>query len=204
MRESEPKTMTGHSGSKQDLKLRKMGSRMVKAVRFNGDTFRELRDDPSATAQSLSLIAIVGLCYGAGLGLFGFFIAGISMLEVLTITLIGLLAAIVIALLWSLTSLLIVRKLFRGRIGYWAFARPFFFAWTPGLFFILMSGPIPIVFEIVRATSTVWIGIATVFAVKNAVGISTQQSMLTFITSTVSLIFVGTILLSLIQFLIIR
>jgi hypothetical protein len=177
---------------------------MVKAVRFNGDTFRELRDDPSATAQSLSLIAIVGVCYGAGLGLFGFFIAGISMLEVLTITLIGLLAAIVIALIWSLTSLLIVRKLFRGRIGYWAFARPFFFAWTPGLFFVLMSGPIPIVFEIVRATSTVWIGIATVFAVKNAVGISTQQSMLTFITSTVSLIFVGTILLSLIQFLIIR
>jgi hypothetical protein len=67
-----------------------------------------------------------------------------------------------------------------------------------------MSGPIPIVFEIVRATSTVWIGIATVFAVRNGAGISTQQSMLTFITSTVSLIFVGTILLSLIQFLIIR
>jgi hypothetical protein len=177
---------------------------MVKAVGFNGDIFRELRDDPSATAQSLSLIAIVGVCYGAGLGLFGFFIAGISMLEVLTITLIGLLAAIVIALVWSLTSLLIVRNLFRGRIGYWAFARPFFFAWTPGLFFVLMSGPIPIVFEIVRATSTVWIGIATVFAVRNAAGISTQQSMLTFITSTVSLIFVGTILLSLIQFLIIR
>jgi F0F1-type ATP synthase assembly protein I len=204
MRESEPKTMTGHSGSKQDLNLRKMASRMVKAARLNGDTFRELRDDPSATVQSLSLIAIVGLCYGAGLGLFGFSIAGISMLEVLIITLIGLLAAFVIALVLSITSLLIVRKLFRGRIGYWALARPFFFSWTPGLLFILMSEPIPLVFDIVRATSTVWICIATVFAVKNAVGISTQQSLLTFITSTVSLIFVGTILLSLIQFLIIR
>jgi hypothetical protein len=177
---------------------------MVKAARFNGDTFRELRDDSSATAQSLSLIAIVGLCYGAGIGLFGFFIAGISMLEILTITLIGLLAAIVIALVWSVTSILIVRRLFRVRIAYWALARPFFFSWTPGLLFILMSGPIPIVFEIVRATGTVWIGIASVFAVKNAAGISTQQSMLSFIASTVSLILVGTILLSLIQFLIIR
>jgi len=43
-----------------------------------------------------------------------------------------------------------------------------------------------------------------VFAVKNTVGISTQQSMLTFITSAVSIIFLGTIILSLIQFLIIR
>ena len=177
---------------------------MLKAARFNGDIFRELRDDPSGTAQSLSLVAMVGLCYGAGLGLFGFFIAGISMLEILTIALIGLLAAILIALVWSATSLLIVTKLFRRRIGYWGFARPFFFSWTPGLLFILMSGPIPIVFEIVRATSTVWIGIASVFAVKNAVGISTQQSMLTFITSTVFLIFASALVLSLIQLLIIN
>ena len=196
--------MAGDSWSKQDFNLRRMGSRMLKAARFDGDTFRELRDDPSGTAQSLSLVAIVGLCYGAGLGLFGFFIAGISVLETLTITLIGLLAAILIALVWSATSLLIVTKLFRRRIGYWGFARPFFFSWTPGLLFILMSGPIPIVFEITRATSTVWISIASVFAVKNAAGISTQQSMLTFMASTISLIFVGTAILSFIQFLIIR
>jgi len=177
---------------------------MLKAARLNGESFRELRDDPSATAQSVSIIAIIGLCYGAGLGLFGFFIAGIFVLETLTITMISLLATIFIALVWSGTTLLIVTKLFGRRIGYWGLARPFFFSWSPGLLFILMSTPIPIVFEIVRATSAAWIGIASVFAVKNVVGISTQQSMLTFIASTVSLIFIGTIVLSLIQFLIIR
>jgi hypothetical protein len=190
--------------AKQDFNLKRMGSRMVKAARFKGETFRELRDDSSATAQSVFVIAIVGLCYGAGLGLFGFFVAGISILEILTITLIGLIAAIVIALVWSATSLLIVRKLFRANVGYWSFARPFFSSWSPGLLFVLMSAPIPVIFELVRATSTVWIGIASVFAVKNVVGISTQQSMLTFITSTVSLLFIGTIVLSLIQFLIVR
>ncbi len=196
---------------------------MLKAARLNGESFRELRDDPSATAQSVSIIAIIGLCYGAGLGVFGFFIAGTSTLEILTVTLIGLLAAILIAIIWSGTTLLIVTKLFGRRIGYWGLTRPFFFSWTPGLLFVLMSAPIPIVFEIVQATSTVWIGIASVFAVKNTqatstvwigiasvfavkntVGISTQQSMLTFITSAVSIIFLGTIILSLIQFLIIR
>ena len=176
---------------------------MLKAARFNGDTFRELRDDPTGTAQSLSLVAIVGLCYGAGLGLFGFFIAGISVLETLTITMISLLAAIFIALVWSGTTFLIATKLFRRRIGYWGLARPFFFSWSPGLLFIMMSTPIPIVFEIVRATSMAWIGIASVFAVKNVVSISTQQSMLTFITSAVFLIFVSALVLSLTQLLII-
>src|SRR5438477_10176311 len=72
--------LTPYSGSEQDFNPRRMGSRMLQAARFNGDTFRELRDDPTGTAQSLSLVAIAGLCYGAGLALSGFFAAGLSML----------------------------------------------------------------------------------------------------------------------------
>jgi hypothetical protein len=195
--------MTRPFWSRQDLNLRRMGSRMMKVARFNGETFRELRDDPSTTAQSAAVIAIIGVCYGAGLGLLSFFIAPISILEILSITLIGLLAAILIAIVWSVISFLIVTKIFQGRVGYWGFARPFFFSWTPGLLFILMSAPIPLIFEIVRAASTIWIGIASVFAVKNAASISTQQSMLTFIASTILLIFVGALISSLIPFLII-
>src|SRR5713101_298581 len=100
--------MTWPFATRQDLNLKKMISRMLRAARLDGDTFRELRDDSSATVQSVSLVAIIGLCYGAGLGLFGFFIAGISLLDIFTITLIGLLAAIVIALVWSGTTFLIV------------------------------------------------------------------------------------------------
>jgi len=102
--------------AKQDLNLKKMGSRMLRATRLDGETFRELRDDPSATAQSVLVVALIGLCYGAG---FGFFLAGTSLLDVLPITLIGLFSALIIAFVWSGATFLIVTRLFRRTVGYW-------------------------------------------------------------------------------------
>jgi len=190
--------MTWPFATRQDLNLKRMISRMLKAARLDGDTFRELRDDSSATVQSVSLVATVGLCYGAGLGFYGFFVAGISLLDIFTIVLIGLFSAVVIAFVWSGTTFLIVTKLFRRTIGYWGLARPFFFSWAPGLLFILMSSPIPVVFEIIRAAGTAWIGVASVFAVKHAAGFGAQQSMLTFIIGALVLIFMLALIQSLV------
>jgi len=189
--ERDADTMTGLFATTQDFNLKKMGSRMLRAARLDGETFRQLRDDPSATAQSLLVVAIIGLCYGAG---FGFFLAGTSLLDVLTITLIGLFSALVIAFVWSGTTFLIVTRLFRRTIGYWGLSRPFFFSWSPGLLFVLMSGPITILFEVIRAVGVAWIGISSVFAVKHAVGFSTQQSMLTFIICVILVILIVSIL----------
>jgi hypothetical protein len=189
--ERDAHTMTGLFATTQDFNLKKMGSRMLRAARLDGETFRQLRDDPSATAQSLLVVAIIGLCYGAG---FGFFLAGTSLLDVLTITLIGLSSALFIALVWSGTTFLIVTRLFRRTVGYWGISRPFFFSWAPGLLFILMSAPITIVFEVVRAVGAAWIGIASVFAVKHAAGFGTQQSMLTFILCVLLLVLIVSIL----------
>ena len=183
--------MTGLFATTQDFNFKKMGSRMLRAARLDGETFRQLRDDPSATAQSLLVVAIIGLCYGAG---FGFFLAGTSLLDVLTITLIGLFSALVIAFVWSGTTFLIVTRLFRRTIGYWGLSRPFFFSWAPGLLFVLMSGPITILFEVIRAVGVAWIGISSVFAVKHAVGFSTQQSMLTFIICVILVVLIVSIL----------
>jgi hypothetical protein len=191
--------MTWPFATRQDLNLRRMISRILKAARFNGDTFRELKDDSSATVQSVSLVAIIGLCYGTGLGFFGFFVTGISLLDAFTIVLIGLFSAVIIAFVWSGTTFLVVTKLFRRTIGYWGLARPFFFSWTPGLLFILMSSPIPVISEIIRVAGTAWIGVASVFAVKHAAGFSAQQSMLTFIIGVLVLIFILTFIQSLVS-----
>lgn len=189
--ERDADTMTGLFATTQDFNLKKMGSRMLRAAKLDGETFRQLRDDPSVTAQSVLVVAIIGLCYGAG---FGFFLAGTSLLDVLTITLIGLFSALVIAFVWSGTTFLIVTRLFRRTIGYWGLSRPFFFSWAPGLLFVLMSGPITILFEVIRAVGVAWIGISSVFAVKHAVGFSTQQSMLTFIICVILVVLIVSIL----------
>ena len=183
--------MTWPFAARQDFNLKKMGSRMLGATRLDGVTFRELRDDPSATAQSVIVAALVGLCYGAG---FGFFLAGTSLLDVLKITLIGLFSALIIAFVWSGTTFLIVTRLFRRTVGYWGLSRPFFFSWTPGLLFILMSSPITILFEIIRVVGAAWIGIASVFAVKHAAGFSTQRSMLTFVICVLLLVLIVSII----------
>ena len=193
--------MTGRFATRQDLSLRRMGSRMLKAACLNGDTFRELRDDPSTTVQSVSLVAIIGLCYGAGLGLFGYFNGDFSALGTSVVILTGLLVGISIAFVWSGVTFLMMTSFFRRKIVYSQLARPFFFSWSPGLLFICMLTPSPVVSDIARALGTIWIVVANVFAVKIAVGVSTQQSMLTFIISIVFLIFLGALVLAVIQFL---
>lgn len=164
---------------------------MLRAARLDGETYRELRDDPSANAQSILLVTIIGLCYGAG---FGFFLAGTSLVDVLKITLISLFSAILIAFVWLDTTFIIVTKLFRRTIDYWGLSRPFFFSWAPGILFLLMASPDPILFEIVRAVGAAWIGIANVFAIKHAAGFSVQQSMLTFIMCILILVLILSIL----------
>jgi Yip1-like protein len=192
--------VTGLFTTGQNFDLRKMGSRMLMAARLDRETSMELRDDSSATAQSLSLVILVALCYGIGFSLFGLFNGAILDLEVVgIITLASVLAGVAIAFVWSGTTFLIGTKLFHKKISYWGLARPFFFSWSPGLLFIITSAPIPVISEIILAVATAWIGIASVFAVKNAMGISSQQSMLVFITSVLSLGFIGTLVLSLIQ-----
>jgi len=177
--------------TKQDLSLKKMGSRMLRAARLDGETFREIRDDPSATAQSLLVVVIIGLCYGVG---FGFFLAGASLRDVLTIVLLSLFSALAIAFVWSGTTFLVVTRLFRRTIGYWGLSRPFFFSWAPGLLFVLMSSPIVLLFEVIRAVGAAWIAISIVFAVRHAAGFSTQQSMLTFIICVLLLVLVVSII----------
>jgi hypothetical protein len=175
---------------RQDLDFKKMAIRMLKAARFNADNFRQLRDSPDATAQSILIIPVIGLCYGSGLGLFFHFEFGLSLLETSLVAAVALIAAFIIAFVWSGTTFLIVTRLFHRTIGYGALARPFFFAWTPGLLFIVVATPLPVISAIFQAAGTVWIAAASVFAVKYAVGISTQQSMLTFIISAVILLLI--------------
>lgn len=162
------------------------------------ENFEQLRDDPSATTQALLVIPIVGICYGAGFGLFGYFVAGFSVFETLLVTLIGLLGSFIVAFIWSGTTFLVVTKLFHQPIAYASLARPFFFAWSPGIIFILTLTPFPFLSDLARAIGTAWMIIASVYAVKHSVKFSTQNSLLTFIISALVLLPLQSLILTLI------
>src|SRR5215472_11947022 len=131
-----------------------MAVRMERAARLKRDTFEQLRDDPSATAQALLVIPIVGTCYGAGFGLFGYLVAGFTALETVLVTLVGLLGSLIIAFIWSGTTFLVVTKIFHQPISYASLARPFFFAWSPGIVFVLTLTPILVLSDLARVVGT--------------------------------------------------
>ena len=51
-------------------KLQQLGSRIIRTARFDKDTFRELKEDRSATGQAIAVLLIVGLSYGLGFSIF--------------------------------------------------------------------------------------------------------------------------------------
>lgn len=181
--------MTGLFTAKQDLNIKRIVTSMVGAARFNADILKQLRDDSTKSLQSILLVPLTGLCYGLGLGLNGFLVAGFSVNETVLVIVLGLISAGIIAIVWSSTNFLIVTKLFNRTIAYPNLTRPFLFSWTPGVLFILLLSPTPFVSEGFRTLATAWVGVASIFAVRHAGGMTLQQSMITFILSILILVF---------------
>lgn len=156
---------------------------MVKSARLNRNTFLSLKEEPGATSQALFVLALSGASFGIG------FTAsiGFNLLGILVGAILGMLASLVLGFLWLSLTFVIGTKVFRGTSGYWSLARPLFFATSPGLVFLIMSIPVPVVSEIARAIGVAWIAIATVISVKTALGLDNQRSLLIFIMVTVIL-----------------
>ena len=181
--------MTGLFATKQDLNVMKMVSRMLSAAKLNENTFKELRDNPTATLQSIFLVPISGLCYGLGFGVFGYFTYNFSANLVALVVLLSLVSAGIIAIVWSFTTFLIVARLFRKTVSYPGLVRPFLFSWSPGILFIFLLSPNQFVSDGFRILATAWVAVASIFGVRYAGGLTLQQSMVTFIVSILILIF---------------
>lgn len=180
-----------------ESKLRIMWSRMLKAARFDSQTFRELKEDSRATGQGFAIVGFAGISYGLGVSL----IAGMesntfSGTALLLGGLLGMITSVAASLVWSMTTFLIGTKLFRGNTTYWGLARPLFYSTTPALLFILIAVPVVPARQAVGAIVWGWTLVAGVFAMKNAMGFSNERSMLTFVVAVLLLGLLGGFFLS--------
>jgi hypothetical protein len=164
-----------NSSSKNSFRL--IAYRMVRSARLDGAMFRSLREDSSATGQSVVTLALAGLSFGLGFtasvgyDLYGVLLGGI----------VGIGLGLLIGFLWLSLTYLVVTRLFKGASSFWSLGRPLFFASSPGLVFLLMLIPAPPVPDAVRDVGLAWIALANVFAVKNAMGFNNERSFITFI-----------------------
>jgi hypothetical protein len=162
-----------------------MMDRMVKSARFNRDTFLALKEDSTATGQALIVLALAGASFGVGFaasigyGVIGILLGAIS----------GAVVSIALGIVWLSLTFLIGTRLFKGTSGYWSLARPIFFATSPGLVFLIMSVPVSFVADIARVIGVAWIAVSTVIAVRTALGLDTQRSLLIFIIVTFIVLF---------------
>jgi hypothetical protein len=140
--------------------------RMKGAALLHIDTYEEVEADHTATGQAAGVVLLVAIAQaigGAGQGGFGIFA--------------GVISALLGWLLWAGITYLIGAKLFGGTATWGELLRTIGFAQTPGVLYVL--GIIPVLGGIIRFGVVIWVLIAGIIAIRQALDISTGKAILT-------------------------
>lgn len=140
--------------------------RMKGAAMLDVGVYEEVEADESATTQAaivVAIVAVAGAIGGAGQG--GAGIIG------------GVIAAIVGWLLWAGITYLIGDKLFGGTATWGELLRTIGFAQAPGVLYVLAI--IPILGWVARIVVALWVLVAGIIAIRQALDFSTGKAVLT-------------------------
>ena len=160
---------------------RGMVDRMIGAARLDVDTYEEVEWDYSATGQAaivVTIVAIASAIGGAGAG-------GVGIIG-------GVLSAVVGWLLWAGIAYLIGDKLFGGTATWGELLRTIGFAQAPGVLLILAI--IPVLGWIVQFVVGIWLLVAGIIAIRQALDFSTGKAILTAIVGWIPLVIARAIL----------
>jgi hypothetical protein len=140
--------------------------RMKGAALLHSDTYEEVEADQSATGQAAGVVALVAVAQAIGGA--GEWSSGI---------LAGLISTLLGWLLWAGITYLIGAKLLGGTATWGELLRTIGFAQTPGVLHVL--GLIPVLGGIIRFAVAIWVLIAGIIAIRQALDVSTGQAILT-------------------------
>jgi hypothetical protein len=145
-----------------------MVDRMKGAARLDINTYEDVEHDGTATGQAAGVVLLVALAQGIGAVGFG----GRGLVG-------GILAALVGWLIWAAVTYLIGDKLLGGTATWGELLRTIGFAQTPGL--LMVFAFVPLVGGLVALVVSIWVLIAGVIAVRQALDFSTGKAILTAI-----------------------
>jgi hypothetical protein len=152
-------------------------SKMMRAARLDINLYEEVEHDTSATGQAFIVVLLVALATGVGMGL-SYVIEGKETYPFLRGLGIGLGSGIVGWLLWSLFAYILGTTIFRGpetEATYGQLLRTLGFANTPGLLRIFLF--IPFFGGIIGLAGFVWLLVAGIIAVRQALDFSTWRAI---------------------------
>lgn len=140
--------------------------RMVGAATLDIDTYEEVEHDESATSQAAIVVAIVAVAAAVG----GVGSGGGGLIA-------GLVSAFAGWLIWSATTYLIGTSLFAGKATWGELLRTLGFAQSPGVLYVL--GIVPILGLFVKLGVWVWLLVAGIVAIRQALDVDTGKAILT-------------------------
>lgn len=150
--------------------------RMLRAARLDTSLYEEVEADRSATLQALFVVLLYSLHAGIGSGLGD--IPAITVAGFFWNLFVGMVSALAFWLLWSLLTYVIGTTLLKGpqtSATYGELLRTIGFSTAPGLFMALSF--IPFVGGLIALAALVWMFIAMVVAVRQALDFSTGRAI---------------------------
>jgi len=153
---------------------RSLKERMLGAARLDAATYEEVEADETATRQAAVVVAIAAVAQAIGGADEG---AG-TMIG-------GLIAGVIGWLAWSGITYLVGDKLFGGTASWGELLRTLGFAQTPGVFYVL--GVIPLLGTLVRAGVSIWILLAGIVAIRQALDFGTGRAIATAVIGWLAL-----------------
>lgn len=145
---------------------RSMSDRMLGAARLEAEVYQEVEADTTATGQAAGVVAIVALAQAVG-----------SLGQGLGAVIGGLLAAFLGWLVWAGVTYLIGDKLLGGTATWGELLRTLGFAQTPGV--LAVFGFIPLLGGLVRFAVAIWVLVAGIVALREALDVGTGKAILT-------------------------
>lgn len=155
---------TLHAASDTPAARQSLIERMLGAARLDIATYEEVEHDSTATGQAAMVVGIVAICAAIGAAREGGALG-------------GLLSAYIGWLTWSAVTYLIGDKLLGGTATWGELLRTLGFAQSPGVLYILAF--IPGFGWLIRLVVALWILVAGVIAIRQALDFSTGRAILT-------------------------
>lgn len=140
--------------------------RMKGAALLRNDTYEEVEADQTATGQAAGVVALVAVAQAIG----GVGAGGSGILA-------GAISALLGWLLWAGITYLIGAKLLGGTATWGELLRTLGFAQTPGVLYVL--GFVPVLGGIIRFAVAIWVLIAGIIAIRQALDVGTGKAILT-------------------------
>lgn len=151
---------------------------MVRAAKLDINLYEEVEHDASVTMQAFLVVLIVAVATGIGAAIDSVIVVDAEPISFLWGLLYGLGAAIFGWLMWSLFAYWLGTTLFRGpetEATYGQLLRTLGFANTPGLLRIFVF--VPFIGGLIALAGSIWVLVAGVIAVRQALDFSTWRAI---------------------------